>query len=227
MTEAGPARKSAGSGNQLLVSGPIEVGISVGGRSQGRTTRSSRWTTSWGSPSAELRRLAARDPPQRRRRSSATRPLANGAPVVVDDLDRVVGVERALDAADAGGEQRAVVAAHSARRAPSSTTTRPAGAAGERDPQLAARQALGSRPDAVPTGAPGDRVDDHRRARRRRRSPRARPTTPRSWPPRACWPCRRSRAPCPCRRRRASSAASTSTISSMSDACVVERGDRR
>ena len=71
---------------------------------------------------------AVRRPATARSASPTRRDQALGerSPVLADDLDRVVGLELALDAADAGGEQRPAVARRSARRAPSSTTTRPA-----------------------------------------------------------------------------------------------------
>ena len=77
---------------------------------QGRTTRSSRWMTSWGAPSGSslVWRPATRGEHPARVADEA---LGERLAVVGDDLDRVVDVERALDALDPGGEQRAVVVA--------------------------------------------------------------------------------------------------------------------
>ena len=190
---------------------------------QGSTTRSSRWTTSWGRPraSSAVWRPATDRSDARRVPDQA---LGERRAVGADDLDRVVGVERALDLAHTRGQQRPVVGAQGAARRRRRRRCARRRRARTRSTACGSRGAAAAAGPTVPTGAPVDRVDDHVGRRRRRRSPRARPTTPRSWPRRACSPSRRSPARCRCRRRRASSAASTSTISSISDALGVEAG---
>ncbi len=80
---------------------------------QGRTTRSSRWTTSCGQPVLELGGLTPGDPPEHRR-GVPDQPFRERHARTVDDLDRVVGVEGALDAPHPGRQQGAVVRAQSA-----------------------------------------------------------------------------------------------------------------
>ena len=171
----------------------------------------------------EVRRSAGPVTPRSCRDCSGSGPWRTPA-VVADDLDRVVGVEVALHARTPAGssDDAAVDTARGGR--PSSTTIRPAGAAGERDPELAAREALRrGAGTTVPTDAAGEASVTTSGSAAAAITART-PTTPRSWPPRACWPCRRSPARCPRRPRRASSAASTSTISSMSEASASTRG---
>ena len=109
---------------------------------QGRTTRSSRCTTSRGTPSdrSPLRRPAMSeagadgDPHQA---------LGEHRAVGVGDLDRVVGVEGALDPHHPGRQQRHAAARRARAGRPASTTTRARRADGEGDPELAGRQARG------------------------------------------------------------------------------------
>ena len=145
-------------------------------------------------------RRRRRSRPRRRRR---TRPRPPRTPA--GSSERPSAHERAAGA---------VVDDDPARRAPARTRSR---ACGSRGAAAAART-------TVPTGSPVERVDDdvgrvggrdhraHARPRGdlRRRELARHPAAP----PRRCR----------CRPRRASSAASTSTISSMSDALVVEAG---
>ena len=140
MTEPGPARKSG--------CGRIP--------DQGSTTRSSRWTTSCGQPVGRGRRSGGRRRRAARAAEYRTRPFANGTPRAVDDLDRVVGVERALDAADPGRRAASGCPDTSARRAPSSTTTRPPapGANAIQSLRLGSRSARGGRPCRPPARRP-------------------------------------------------------------------------
>ncbi len=84
-------------------SGPYRRGPE--GRGQGSTTRSSRWTTSWVMPSGrsnvrqtgDLAQAGGIEPAQ---------PLGEHHAVGSGDLDRLVGLEAALDAGHAGRQQR-------------------------------------------------------------------------------------------------------------------------
>ena len=125
------------------------------GAAQGRTTRSSRWMTSWGTPVGEVGGAPPGDRRERRRPAIRTRPLANTRPSGPATSTASSASKRPVDLDDAGRQQRdvalderppgAVVDDDGARRAD-----------GERDPQLAGRQALRSRGSTtVPTpGAP-------------------------------------------------------------------------
>ena len=188
----------------------------------GSTTRSSRWTTSWGDIGG--RSAVCRPAPllDDARTSGATRPLANTRPSVSGDLDGVARrrTPRRTSTTPAGSSD--VPRSMSARRAPSSTTTcrtrrrrtrsRACGpaAAGRAAARRCRRPA---RPATAAASTPGRsaaaitaRTPDHA-AIRAAASFDAMPPLPRSdaGPPAA-----------------ASSAWSTSTISSMSDASVVE-----
>ena len=67
-----PQRKSGRSGNagRGAISAPDAAQVRPSEQGQGRTTRSSRWTTSWGSPSASSDVWRPATAAQRRRRSS-------------------------------------------------------------------------------------------------------------------------------------------------------------
>ena len=194
------------------------------GRRYGSTTRSSRWTTSWGGPRGG-RRCGGRRRCGAATTCSGVRPLANTRAVVVDDLDGGVGVEAAVDVAHARGAATTCRRSTSARRAPASTMIRPFGRPARTRSRAcgsASRCARGA--NDVPTGLPGERVGHDTRRPRPTRSPTrtpdhaaifaaasllAMPPLPRSVPaPPAT----------------VSSAASTSTISSMSDASSSCRG---
>ena len=166
----------------------------------GRTTRSSRWTTSCGSPSgsSDVWRPAT---PRSTRRGVPDQPFGERHAGAVDDLDRVVGLERALDPAHAGRQQRAVV-----------RTQRPAGAVVDHDP---ARRRPGRRRSTacgstgarrrgsttVPTARPATASrDDVGRVGGRDHRPHARPRRDLGRGQLA-WPCRRSPGRCRCRRR--------------------------
>ena len=179
--------------------------------------------TSAGAPSgrsAERRPATARKPGSR----VAHQALRERPAVLADDLDRGVGVEVALDVPDTGGEQRATLRDQRAPRAVVDDDP-PAGTDRERDPELAARQALRVRlhDRADRTSRPA-RPRTHPGLVGRRRSPPgspdhdailaaasllAMPPLPRSDPvPPAT----------------ASSASSTAAISSISDASASRRG---
>ena len=164
---------------------------------QGSTTRSSRWMTSCGEPVGQVARCGARRRPEggrgvpdqalgerharRRRRSRPrrrrrTRPRRRG-PRPAAASDRPSTTAR-------GGRRRRPRPGPAAPRANAIQSLR-----------LGRRSAAGRHDGA--DRPPGDRVGDHVGRRRPRRSPPARPTTPRSSPPRACWPSRRSPARCP------------------------------
>ena len=154
-----------------------------------------------------------------------TRPLAKTTAVRPGDLDRVVGVEACPRPDDAGRQQRAVAARPAPGGRPRRPRPRPTTPTGEGDPELAAASRLSRGSTTVPT------PPRPRRPRRRSTPGRsaaaitartpdhaailaaatfdAMPPLPRSSPP---------------RRRAASSCWSISTISSISDAAVVEAG---
>ena len=182
MTE--PRRSTPRKGGTAVPRAPVGA--------QGSTTRSSRWTTSWGSPSGSSAVWRPGDRPERRGAGTGPGPWRTARPSAPTISTASSTSNAPSTAADAGGEQRpAVVArARGARR----RRRRPArGAARERDPAAcgsgAARGA--ARNDGADRAARRSRRRP-RRARRPPRSPRARPTTPRSSRPRACSPCRRS-----------------------------------
>ena len=169
-----------------------------GARASGRTTRSSRWMTSWATSRGRspVRRPATCA--ERRRRRSAPCPRANDVARRVAHLDDVALVEVAADAGDAGRQQRACRARPARARAPSSTDH---GAldAGWRRRSTACAPAGGGRaagtscrpltPATASTSTSGrDRRGDRRPAR---------PTTTPSAPRTASTPCRRCPAPMP------------------------------
>ena len=112
-------------------------------KNYGSTTRSSRWTASCGKSSgrSDVRRPAAA-------RSCcgavATQSLCEDGALVVEDLDRRVGLEDSLDAAHARRQQR-FAAAHQRPPGAGVDLDTTLGAFREGDPQLAAREALRTR----------------------------------------------------------------------------------
>src|SRR4029453_18327104 len=77
-----------------------------------------------------------------RRRGVAHDALGERATTRIDDLDRVVGVEVALDVAHARGEERPVVGAQGAPGAVVDDDA-PGGTERKRDPELSTRKSLG------------------------------------------------------------------------------------
>ena len=199
--------------------GRARLGVPIRAGRRGR--RGGRPRAGRPSASSAVRRPATRA--QRGGVEYRTRPLANGAPVVVDDLDRVVGVERALDLPHPGRRAATGRRRHSAAPGAVVDDDPPDGArARTRSTACGSTAAAARGCTTVPTARPSMRVDAPRRARRRpaitARTPDhaailaaasllAIPPLPRAVPaPPAT----------------ASSAASTSTISSISDASGVE-----
>ena len=227
-----PARRRSRPPSARAPRAPISVGLSARSArrlAQGSTTRSSRWTTSWGMPSGSSRRApaghlarAARrrcgPGPWRTRRRRGRRPRPR----------RRRRSRPARSTTPAGSSER--------RR----STQRPAGAVVDRRPcpreptakaihslRAGRRRSWGCTTVPTPADA-GDRVEQHVRAGRPRRSPPARPTTTAILAA-ASFDAMPAAPPRRCRRRRpaASSAWSTSTISSMSEARRRRAGDRR
>ena len=145
--------------------GDIAVG-QLGGAAAGHLRAASTRVDARRGPWRTRRRRGRRSRPRRRRRSAPSTPTT---PAGSSDGSRST----------------------SARRAPSSTTTVPADA-DARTRSTACGPAGGGRAACTTVPTPrdaGDRVEQHVRAGRPRRSPPARPTTPRSWPRPASTPC--------------------------------------
>ena len=166
----------------------------------------------------EVGGAAARDASSERPTCSGTGPWRTPRPCSSTISTGGVGVEVAFDAAHARRQQRLAAARPARARAPASTTI------GPRRPARTRSRACGSSRRCARGANDGadrsarERVGDDIVGATPPRSPRARPTTPRSWRPRACSPCRRCPASVPAPPATRSSAASTSTISSISDA---------
>ena len=168
---------------------------------------------------------ARRSTRSRRCRGQAGDPLREHRAVRADDLDGVVAARtrpRRRRRRRAAATPRAP---RGARRAPSSTTTRPAAGSAKAIQSLRAPSRRSCGRKIVPTpGWPRDRVAERRRGGRRPRSRRARPTTPPSAPRRASRPCRRCRPGLPAPPATRSRSRSIAATSSTSVASAVRRG---
>ena len=181
-------------------------------RSSGRTTRSSRWTTSCGVPS-RLRRAAAGDG-REGGRAEAGQALAEDGAIGAGHVDGVAGLEGPVDTDHAGGQQRHPRSVNAQHRRRPGRRPRPA----RRSRSTACEQPAASprHHHGADAGVPAT-ASASTRAASRARSRRGRRTRPPSWRPRPSRPCPRS--PTPCRSPASASMAwSTSTISSIGDA---------